>query len=64
EGPGFAPRRWHVIELELRGGTLQVRLDGKPLMEAIDAQPLPAGQAGVYTRAIGGMLFDDVIIAP
>ena len=64
EGPGFAPRQWHVIELELRGGTLQVRLDGKLLMEAIDDQPLPAGQAGVYTRAIGGMLFDGVIIAP
>ncbi|GIV86998.1 MAG: hypothetical protein KatS3mg054_1027 [Chloroflexus sp.] len=64
EGPGFAPRQWHVIELELRGGTLQVRLDGKLLMEATDGQPLPAGQAGVYTRAIGGMLFDDVIIAP
>ncbi|MGQ9876115.1 MAG: hypothetical protein ACUVSL_12760 [Chloroflexus sp.] len=64
EGPGFAPRRWHVIELELRGGTLQVRLDGKLLMEATDSRPLPSGQAGVYTRAIGGMLFDDVIIAP
>lgn len=64
EGPGFAPRQWHVIELELRGGMLQVRLDGKLLMEVTDGQPLPAGQAGVYTRAIGGMLFDDVIIAP
>jgi hypothetical protein len=64
EGPGFAPRQWHVIELELRGGMLQVRLDGKLLMDATDGQPLPAGQAGVYTRAIGGMLFDDFIIAP
>lgn len=64
EGSGFAPRQWHVIELELRGGMLQVRLDGKLLMEVTDGQPLPAGQVGVYTRAIGGMLFDDVIIAP
>ncbi len=64
EGPGFAPRQWHVIELEMRGNTLTARLDGKLLMQATDAQPLPAGQVGVYTRAIGGMLFDDVIVTP
>jgi hypothetical protein len=64
EGPGFAPRQWHVIELEVRGNTLTARLDGKLLMQATDAQPLPAGRIGVYTRAIGGMLFDDVIVTP
>jgi len=64
EGPGFAPRQWHVIELEVRGNTLTARLDGKLLMQANDAQPLPAGQVGVYTRAIGGMLFDDFIVSP
>ncbi|MBO9339335.1 MAG: hypothetical protein J7464_11570 [Chloroflexus sp.] len=64
EGPGFAPRQWHVIELEVRGNTLTARLDGKLLMQANDAQPLPAGQVGVYTRAIGGILFDDVIVTP
>ncbi|WP_028458907.1 hypothetical protein [Chloroflexus sp. Y-396-1] len=64
EGPGFAPRQWHVIELEMRGNTLTARLDGKLLMQANDAQPLPAGQVGVYTRAIGGMLFDDFIVSP
>jgi hypothetical protein len=64
EGPGFAPRQWHVIELEVRGNTLTARLDGKLLMQANDAQPLPAGQVGVYTRAIGGILFDDFIVSP
>jgi hypothetical protein len=64
EGPGFAPRQWHVIELEVRGNTLIARLDGKLLMQANDAQPLPAGQVGVYTRAIGGILFDDFIVSP
>jgi len=64
EEPGFAPRQWHVIELEVRGNTLTARLDGKLLMQATDAQPLPAGRIGVYTRAIGGMLFDDVIVTP
>ncbi len=64
EGPGFTPRQWHVIELEVRGNTLTARLDGKLLMQANDAQPLPAGQVGVYTRAIGGMLFDDFIVSP
>ncbi len=63
-GPGFAPRQWHVVELELRGGALTVRLNGKVLMQAVDAQPLPAGRAGVYTRALGGIMVDDLIIAP
>ncbi|WP_322510656.1 hypothetical protein [Chloroflexus sp.] len=63
-GPGFAPRQWHVIELEVRGGALTARLDGKVLLQASDAQPLPSGRVGVYTRALGGMMFDDLIVAP
>ncbi|OAN46977.1 hypothetical protein A6A03_10985 [Chloroflexus islandicus] len=63
-GPGFAPRQWHVIELEVRGGELTARLNGKVLLQASDAQPLPAGRVGVYTRALGGIMFDDVIVAP
>ncbi|MGB9740096.1 hypothetical protein [Chloroflexus sp.] len=64
EGPGFAPRQWHVVEFELRGGALTVRFNGKVLLQAEDAQPLPAGRVGVYTRALGGIMFDDVIVAP
>ncbi len=64
DGPGFAPRQWHVVELELRGGELTARLNGKPLVRATDPDPLPAGQVGIYTRALGGILFDDFIVAP
>ncbi|MDW8402683.1 hypothetical protein [Chloroflexus sp.] len=64
DGPGFAPRQWHVIELEVRGGALTARLDGKVLLQASDPQPLPAGRAGVYTRALGGIVFDDFLIVP
>ncbi|WP_298819156.1 hypothetical protein [uncultured Chloroflexus sp.] len=64
EGPGFAPRQWHVVELELRGGELTARLDGKVVLRASDPDPLPAGRAGLYTRALGGILFDDFIVAP
>ncbi|WP_322494254.1 hypothetical protein, partial [Chloroflexus sp.] len=64
EGPGFAPRHWHVIELDVRGGALVARLNGKVLLQATDPQPLPAGRVGVYSRALGGMMFDDFLVAP
>jgi len=33
--------------------------------EAEDATPLLAGRAGVYTRAMGGIRFDDLaVVAP
>jgi hypothetical protein len=33
------------------------------VVEAEDPAPLPAGRAGLYTRAMGGILFDDVVVA-
>lgn len=62
EGPGFAPRQWHVLEVDVRGGTVVARLNGKVLVQANDPSPLPAGRVGVYTRALGGIVFDDLII--
>lgn len=53
-----------MIELEVRGGALVARLDGKVLLQASDAQPLPAGRVGVYTRALGGIVFDDLVVLP
>ena len=64
DGPGFAPRQWHVVELEVRGGELTARLNGKLLLRASDPNPLPAGRVGIYTRALGGIMFDDFIVAP
>ncbi len=63
-GPGFTPRQWNVLELELRGSELTARLNDKLLLRVTDTQALPEGRMGIYTRALGGILFDDFIIAP
>ncbi|NTU83512.1 MAG: DUF1080 domain-containing protein [Chloroflexales bacterium] len=65
EAPGFSERTWNVLALTVRGGALTVTLNGAVVAEAQDAAPLAAGQAGIYTRAIGGILFDDFsVVAP
>lgn len=60
--PGFVEREWHVLALSVEGGRLTVTLDGEVVLEAEDAQPLSAGRAGIYTRAMGGILFDDFVV--
>ncbi len=61
-GPGFTSRIWHTLGLTVRGGSLQATLDGQVVAEATDNAPLPAGRAGIYTRATGGILFDDFVV--
>jgi hypothetical protein len=61
-GPGFSERSWHVLTLSVVGGQLTVTLDGAVVAEALDPNPLPAGRAGVYSRAMGGILFDDFVV--
>ncbi|MCS6880812.1 MAG: hypothetical protein RMK84_11870 [Oscillochloridaceae bacterium] len=57
--PGFDERMWHVLAMNVTGDTITVTLDGTVVVEGYDPEPLPAGRAGVYTRAMGGILFDD-----
>jgi hypothetical protein len=65
EAPGFTPQAWHVLALTVVGNRLTVTLDGEVVAEAEDPTPLPAGRAGIYTRAMGGILFDDFsVVAP
>jgi hypothetical protein len=61
-GPGFVEREWHVLALRVAGGELTVTLDGAVVAEAEDPAPLAAGRAGIYTRAMGGILFDDFLV--
>ncbi|NJN15273.1 MAG: hypothetical protein HC822_02705 [Oscillochloris sp.] len=51
---------WHTMQLSGGGNTLIVRLDGRELARITDAKPLPAGKVGIMTRALGGIMFDQI----
>ncbi|MCG8347195.1 MAG: DUF1080 domain-containing protein [Chloroflexales bacterium] len=57
--PGHRKNQWYTVALRVVGSTIQVTLDGEVVLEATDST-LTAGQAGVYTRALGGILFDNI----
>ena len=61
DGPGYARRQWHTVALSVAGSTIRVTLDGALVAEATDTA-LAGGQAGLYTRALGGIRFDDVTV--
>ncbi|MCS6880814.1 MAG: DUF1080 domain-containing protein [Oscillochloridaceae bacterium] len=60
--PGFTEREWHTLALSVNGGAITVTLDGQVVAQAQDPAPLKAGRAGIYTRAIGGIIFDDFAV--
>lgn len=62
DGPGYSRRQWHTVSMSAVGSTITVQLDGKRVLQATDTT-LASGQAGLYTRAFGGIRFDDVTIA-
>jgi hypothetical protein len=62
KGPGFSERVWHRLSLTVQGGALTAKLDGVVVAEATDSAPLAAGRAGIYTRAVGGIVFDDFLV--
>jgi hypothetical protein len=61
EAPGYEQRQWHTVALSVAGSNIRVTLDGAVVMEASDST-LTSGQAGLYTRALGGIRFDDVTV--
>jgi len=61
ESPGYQQREWHTVALKVDGANLSVTLDGAVVAEATDPT-LKSGQAGLYTRALGGIRFDDVTV--
>jgi hypothetical protein len=61
ETPGYEQSQWHTVALSVAGATIRVTLDGQLVAEATDTT-LRSGQAGLYTRALGGIRFDDVTV--
>ncbi|HWQ15229.1 MAG TPA: family 16 glycoside hydrolase [Roseiflexaceae bacterium] len=62
ETEGFEPRRWYTVTMSVVGPEIRVWLDGRLVAQATDGE-LKAGQAGLYSRALGWMYIDDVVIA-
>lgn len=61
DAPGYGARTWHTITLSVNGSQLSASFDGQPTITANDTT-LSSGEIGLYTRAIGGMLFDNVTV--
>ena len=61
DAPGYEQRRWYTVSMSVSGQEIRVWLDGKLVATATDAT-LASGQAGLYTRAIGNIFFDDVAV--
>lgn len=59
--PGYDRMRWHRISMTVNGSRISAEIDGATVLEANDST-LAGGQAGLFTYALGGMLFDDVRI--
>ena len=61
--PGFDNYAWHTLSMSVKGNDIVVKLDDTVVAEAYDPTPLPAGQVGVYSRAIGGLLVDNLVVS-
>lgn len=59
--PGYDRLRWYRISMTVNGSRVSAAIDGATVLEANDST-FASGQAGLFTYALGGMLFDDVRI--
>lgn len=59
--PGYDRMRWYRISMTVSGSQISAAINGEIVVEADDST-LSGGQAGLFTYALGGMLFDDVRI--
>jgi hypothetical protein len=53
-----AAQVWHTLRVEFTGNRIQVSLDGKHYIDAIDEHIAGAGAVGVWTKADSVTLFD------
>ncbi|MFO7167361.1 MAG: hypothetical protein DIU80_004965 [Chloroflexota bacterium] len=61
DGPGYSQRAWHNIALSVQGSQIRAYLDGQLILEATDSE-LTSGQAGLFTRPLAGILFDNATV--
>lgn len=61
---GMEPGAWYRVELELGGGRIRVTVEGRPVLEAVDEQPLPPGTTAFGCLAGGGFAYDDLSFRP
>jgi hypothetical protein len=61
DGTSYESLRWYTVSMSVSGSTITASLDGEVVAEATDTT-LANGQGGLYTLALGGILFDDVTV--
>lgn len=60
-GNGYPPRTWFTLQVEVRGDTFTVFVDGRPVATVQDAA-LARGGVGFYAWAEGGAYFDNMVV--
>lgn len=60
--PLYRRHSWHTLSLHVDGSHITATLDGQVIAAVHDAAPLPAGSAGLYARALGGLRFAQVAL--
>jgi len=62
QGKGYELGRWQDLRVELDGDLITCFFDGEKVFEVHDSQ-YTSGQAGVYTLALGDVIFDNFAVA-
>lgn len=53
---------WQTISLQAQGALITAFVGDQPVVQLTDPAPLPAGRAGIATRAFGGIVFSSVTV--
>ncbi len=62
QGKGYALGSWQDLRVELNGDLITCFFQGEKVFEVHDSQ-FTSGQAGVYTLALGDVIFDNFTVA-
>lgn len=60
---GYQPDRMYTLSVQADGGYLVASIDGKPVLEAIDAEAT-GGRVGLQAEGTGAACFDNVALLP